>query len=305
MVFQTLLKQKEGIVKMRKIPVIVILSCLVLSLAGCATIQVTINPDGKKQKESQVTEKKENKSGKTEEKQKETEEKQSETEESQSEEMEFEESYMPGWVTGASLSTYVYYARVIYDSTQGTNVVAVGCTVSNNSNENIYFSAGNYFSLNNNGVITYARPTDYDNTTLAPGGNFFAEILFDCPTATKSGDTLHMTMIMDNAQIHLGAMPQDEKSSHEFSGIYMSSSPSYDAILIITDSGDGTYNIIRISDALSDLYQYTGVTVNDQNKFSVGNGEYLWDSENCCFYRYDDYDEKYDKDDPFVKQWFY
>jgi hypothetical protein len=211
------------------------------------------------------------------------------------------ECYLPGQALSDSLTTYVHYARYAYDKKMNTYVV-VACTVTNNTSSNLQFVAANYFSLNNNGVITTAGTTDYDYTTLAPGGSFFTEITFSCPTITRTGDTFSMTMLVENAQIHLGPAPQNDNEINGFPGVYMESSYSFDIIYIITDAGDGTYNIIRVSDALGDVRQYENVELDDKNRFSMGNGKFLWNPEGCDFYRFDYNEEDYDRDNIITKE---
>lgn len=214
------------------------------------------------------------------------------------------ETYFPGNVGGDILSAYVYYARVIYDESIGANVVAVGCSVFNRSNNNIPFVASNYFELNDHGIITNALPSDYDNTTIAVDGNFFTEIKFMTNTAKKHSDTFAMTMTVDGSPIHLGAYPQKDEESHAFPGVYMQPETSYEDIFIITDNLDGTYNVIKVDSILNNVIQVKDISLDANNKFGIQNGEYLWDSDNSCFYRYDERKGEYDKSQPYTKQYY-
>lgn len=177
---------------------------------------------------------------------------------------------------------------VEYDKEQKTNVVKVECTIGNIGSSNIQFVAGNYFSLNYNGVITSSRTTQYDYTTLAPGGQFTTELVFNCPSATRVGDTLNMTMTMENAQIHLGPVPLDAEERSGFAGTYMSSSTSYDTIITVMDNGDGTYNITYVGDALGTHRIYENVSLNEKNKFDIGANTYTWDEVDNILYSYGD-----------------
>lgn len=198
------------------------------------------------------------------------------------------EYYLPGYAYSNSLGAYVYYAYVEYDKEQKTNVVKVECTIGNIGSSNIQFVAGNYFSLNYNGVITSARTTQYDYTTLAPGGQFTTELVFNCPSATRVGDTLNMTMTMENAQIHLGPVPLDAEERSGFVGTYMSSSASYDIIITVMDNGDGTYNITYVGDALGTHRIYENVSLKEKNKFDIGANTYTWDEVDNILYSYGD-----------------
>lgn len=204
------------------------------------------------------------------------------------------EYYLPGHAYSNSLGAYVYYAYVGYDAEQKMNVIRVKCTIGNTGSSNIQFVAGNYFSLNYNGVITSARPTQYDYTILTPGGEFTTELVFNCPSATRVGDTLNMTMTMENAGIHLGPVPMDEEGIKSFAGTYMSSSTSYDTIITVMDNGNGTYNITYVADALGIHRIHENISLNKKNRFSIGNAEYTWDEIDKTLYYYsDNWDETY------------
>lgn len=196
------------------------------------------------------------------------------------------EYYLPGYAYSNSLGAYVYYAYVAYDEEQKTNVIRVECTIGNTGSGDIQFVASNYFSLNYNGVITNARPTQYDYTTLAPGGQFTTELVFNCPSATRAGDTFNMTMTMENTQIHLGPVPLDTEERSGFAGTYMSSSPSYDTIFTVMDNGDGTYNITYVEDSLGIHRIYENISLNEKNGFSIGDVEYTWDEVDNVLYSY-------------------
>lgn len=212
----------------------------------------------------------------------------------QQEDTQLKEYYLPGYAYSNSLGAYAYYAYVSYDAEQETNVIRVECTIGNTGSSNIQFVASNYFSLNYNGVITNARPTQYDYTTLAPGGQFTTELVFNCPSATRAGDTFNMTLAMENAQIHLGPVPLDTEERSGFAGTYMSSSPSYDTIFTVMENGDGTYNITLVADALEIHCIYENITLNEKNKFTIGDETYTWDEvDNVLYsYGYDTWDEK-------------
>lgn len=185
------------------------------------------------------------------------------------------EYYLPGYAYSNSLGVYVYYAYVAHDVEQNTNVVKVECTIGNTGSSNIQFAASNYFSLNYNGVITSARPTQYDNTTLVPRGEFTTELVFNCPSATRISDTFNMTMVMENVEIHLGPAPQTEEEQLGFPGVYMKSSSSYDFVLIVTDTGNGTYEIIDVDDFFG-VSPHKGITLKENNKFEMGSGDFRW-----------------------------
>lgn len=211
------------------------------------------------------------------------------------------EYYLPGYAYNNSLGVYVYYACIGYDEKQNINLVSVQCTIWNNGSDNIQFAASDYFSLNYNGVITNARPTQYDYTTLASGGQFTTELVFDCPSATRTSDTFNMTLIMENTQIHLGPAPQTEEEQSNFSGVYMDSSPSYDFVWIVTDAGNGTYDIISVDDVFG-VRTYQGITLKENNKFKRGNGNFRWKPNKHVIYSYDDIEEtwveSYQKQNP-------
>lgn len=198
------------------------------------------------------------------------------------------EYYLPGYAYSNSLGAYVYYAYVAYDAEQKTNVVRVECTIGNTGSGDIQFVASNYFSLNYNGVITSARSTQYDYTTLAPGGQFTTELVFNCPSATRAGDTLNMTMAMENAGIHLGPVPLDTEERSGFAGTYMSSSTSYDTIITVMVNGEGTYNITYIADSLGIHRIYENISLDEKNRFSIGDVEYTWDELDNILYSYGD-----------------
>lgn len=204
------------------------------------------------------------------------------------------EYYLPGYAYSNSLGTYVYYAYVAYDEEQKTNVIRVECTIGNTGSGDVQFVASNYFSLNYNGVITSARPTQYDYTTLSSGGQFTTELVFNCPSATRAGDTLNMTMAMENAQIHLGPVPLDTEERSGFAGTYMSSSTSYDTIITVMANGNGTYNITYVADALGIHRIYENIALNEKNKFTIGDETYTWDEvDNVLYsYGYDTWDEE-------------
>lgn len=200
------------------------------------------------------------------------------------------EYYFPGYAYSNSLGAYVYYAYVAFDKEQQMNVIRVECTIGNTGSSDIQFVASNYFSLDYNGVITSARSTQYDYTTLAPGGEFTTELIFNCPSAKRIGDTFNMKMIMENSVIHLSPAPQTEEEQLKFPGVYMSSSPSYDFLYIVTDTGNGTYEIISIDDFWG-VSAYQGITLSKKNKFEMGAGDFRWRPNHYDIQSYD-YDEE-------------
>ena len=209
------------------------------------------------------------------------------------------EYYFPGYAYSNSLGAYVYYAYIGYDKEQKTNVVKVECTIGNIGSSNIQFVAANYFSLNYDGVITSARSTQYDYTTLAPGGQFTTELVFNCPSAKRISDTFNMKMIMENSEIHLAPAPQTEEEQLKFPGVYMKSSPSYDFLYIVTDKGNGTYEIITIDDFWG-VSAYQGITLRENNRFEMGAGDFRWKPNNYEISSYD-YDEE-TWGEPYTKQ---
>lgn len=209
------------------------------------------------------------------------------------------EYYFPGYAYSNSLGAYVYYAYIGYDKEQKTNVVKVECTIGNIGSSNIQFVAANYFSLNYDGVITSARSTQYDYTTLAPGGQFTTELVFNCPSAKRISDTFNMKMIMENSEIHLAPAPQTEEEQLKFPGVYMKSSPSYDFLYIVTDTGNGTYEIITIDDFWG-VSAYQGITLRENNRFEMGAGDFRWKPNNYEISSYD-YDEE-TWGEPYTKQ---
>lgn len=205
--------------------------------------------------------------------------------------------YITDTATGDTIETHVYYAYTqnMYDN----NVINVVCKITNISNDSIVFDAGDYYELDNNGLIANVNTTDYDYREISSGYSFKATLSFTCP-GNSNKDLSCMNMTADGLNFNLGDKPQSENEKKEFYGIYNRPLSK----IIILDNYDDTYTVYKITKIGDEVYRdnYKNVTLDENNIFFMNNGSYLWSPDECTIYPYDSTWEEIDEtQNPWVK----
>lgn len=187
-----------------------------------------------------------------------------------------EEVYYPGnTVCGDNIeATLLAY----YNS--GTELICY-FNIVNVSGETITFNAGDYFSLNANGIIEQGYSADYDWETISNGAAFSTFVNFYLPNNFSINyDMMYLTM--DGQTISFRSDPQ-YSDLDSFEGTYRTNNGGL--YYMILNNGDGTYNVVTVSPNVTPNVSIWNTTLYDDNSFYIGDfwdRTLRWDNESGC-----------------------
>lgn len=194
-------------------------------------------------------------------------------------------NYLMETALGDTISTYVFAPYWTTDENHSYTRIRVLCQITNTSSDNLYFTASDYFTLNNNGIIEYGS-SEYDYTTIAPWTTIQTYVNFTYRHSSVNIDYSLMTMTVDGVDVSLSLRPQSGDEYDAFPGAYCYNNGGdyfdYSCTwLYISDLGNGQYQYFKTKAFMNMAYYLNGmdygqITLNADNTFYIDSLQYTW-----------------------------